>query len=380
MDLVRAVGLAGVDCAVVARPFEAPWWSRYTRARIPWQDPAAHAEELVRALAEFAAGSDEPPVLFYQDDPEMLAISRHREALSGLFRFLMPDPGLMETLADKAGFAVFAERLGLPVPRTRVVAPGDERAVSELDLRFPVIVKPVQHLATWAAARPSKAVAAADRGALTALVHELAGVVPRLVLQEHIAGPESRIESHHVYVDGSGAMAAEFTGRKIRTHPRAYGYSTAVEITDSAEVRQVGRDCVGRLGLRGVAKLDFKRDREGRLWLLEVNPRFTLWHLPGAVAGVNIPALVFADLTGRPRPSARPLRPGTTWCNIRQDFHARKADGLPVGRWAAWALRADARHALAWDDPLPFVAGVVGRRLVERATAAGRSRRRSCAR
>ena len=44
------------------------------------------------------------------------------------------------------------------------------------------------------------------------------------------------------------------------------------------------------LGLRGVAKLDFKRTAAGELVLLEVNPRFNLWHLPGAVAGVNLPA------------------------------------------------------------------------------------------
>ena len=43
-----------------------------------------------------------------------------------------------------------------------------------------------------------------------------------------------------------------------------------------------------RLGLKGLVKLDFKRADDETLHLLEVNPRFSLWHHLGAVAGVNL--------------------------------------------------------------------------------------------
>ena len=65
-------------------------------------------------------------------------------------------------------------------------------------------------------------------------------------------------------------------------------------------------DVVARLGFRGVIKLDFKEDeRDGCLYLLEANPRFNLWHHPGAIAGVNLPALVYSDLVspGSARPA-----------------------------------------------------------------------------
>ena len=44
-----------------------------------------------------------------------------------------------------------------------------------------------------------------------------------LLAQELIPGPESRIESYHVYVDEQGAIVGEFTGQKIRTKPSAFG-------------------------------------------------------------------------------------------------------------------------------------------------------------
>src|SRR5439155_1128342 len=83
-------------------------------------------------------------------------------------------------------------------------------------------------------------------------------------------------------------VMGEFTGRKIRTAPRRYGFSTYVEITDEDEVRRLGHSILERIGFSGVAKVDFKREpRTKRLYLLEINPRFNLWHHAGAAAGVS---------------------------------------------------------------------------------------------
>jgi D-aspartate ligase len=150
-----------------------------------------------------------------------------------------------------------------------------------------------------------KALCAENIEALQAVWPQLRATGLTLLAQEFIPGSEAKIESYHCYVDAERRFAGEFTGKKIRTYPLSYGHTTALEITDAADVRRIGRDIVERLQLTGVAKLDFKRDPQGNLRLLEVNPRFNLWHHPAALAGVNIPALVYADLTGSPRPGCR---------------------------------------------------------------------------
>jgi D-aspartate ligase len=111
---------------------------------------------------------------------------------------------------------------------------------------------------------------------------------------------------------------------------------------------------LSRLDLRGVAKVDFKRGPDGRLHVLEVNPRFTLWVHVGALAGVNLPQLVYADLTGRPRPAAKPARAGVTWRRA-SDVKAARALGIGRAQWLAAALRSDATAGFAWNDPLPLV-------------------------
>ena len=113
----------------------------------------------------------------------------------------------------------------------------------------------------------------------------------------------------------------------------------ALEITDADDVRRTGRAIVERLSLTGVAKLDFKRDPRGDLRLLEINPRFNLWHHAGAIAGVNIPALVYADLVGIPRPPVAPARAGVRWCRMWKDLPAARADGMPLDGVAAVGAR-----------------------------------------
>jgi predicted ATP-grasp superfamily ATP-dependent carboligase len=105
-----------------------------------------------------------------------------------------------------------------------------------------------------------------------------------------------------------------------------------------------------------VLKADFKRRPDDSLALLEVNPRFSLWHALGAKAGVNIPAFVLADLLGRPRPTARQARPGVTWCDPRADLDAARELGVSRARWLRWLLlECDVRSGSSIRDPLPFV-------------------------
>ena len=197
--------------------------------------------------------------------------------------------------------------------------------------------------------------------ALTSLWPRLAAAGITVLLQHLIPGPETCIESYHVYVDEDGETVGEFTGRKIRTWPLSHGDSTALVITDAPDVTAVGREAVRRLGLVGVAKFDFKRAPEGRLYLLEVNPRFTLWHHLGARAGVNIPAQVYADLVGLPRAAIRPARAGARWCKPWDDVRAARAAGISSLRWLLWALSCEATRVVAWDDPMPFIRGVLWR-------------------
>ena len=360
-DLLRALGLAGIPCVVVAAPGEPARYSRFARAVLDWADAWERPAELVELLERFAAAQAAPPVLFYEEDRELLLISRYRERLSRHFRFVVPDPVLVEDLVDKGRFQALARRLDLPVPAARVLDPSVDPV--PLDVQFPVALKPIVRRGDqWTPiGGAAKALRLDSPLALVSYWPRLAAAGIPVLLQQLIPGPETCIESYHVYVDDHGETVGEFTGRKIRTWPPAYGDSTALVITDAPEVTTLGRDLVRKLGLRGVAKFDFKRAPDGRLYLLEVNPRFTLWHHLGASAGVNIPALVYADLAGLPRARVQTARAGVRWCKPWGDVAAARAAGIPFLRWLPWALRCEVKRIVAWDDPMPLIRGTLWR-------------------
>ena len=356
MDLVRPLGLAGIPCAVVADSDSQAFYSRFTRTAVRWRgDFWEGTDRLLDDLVRFGAAQAERPILFYQQDSQLLFVSRNRERLAEAFRFVVPDSTLVETLVDKERFQALAEREGLPVPKARLVDPKTQPVYADLDLRFPVIVKPLGRRAAWSTlGDAAKAVAIENEHALSALWPQLAAAGMELLIQDMVPGPESQVESYHVYVDGAGDIVADFTGRKIRTFPLSCGRSTAVTTTAADDVAAMGRDLVRRLDLTGVAKIDFKRAPDGRLHLLEINPRFNLWHHLGAAAGVNLPALVYADLLGQPRPEPASARSGVCWCQPKRDWHAAKASGMSLSTWFRWALRCEAKSVFL-DDPLPYL-------------------------
>ena len=366
MDLVRPLGMAGIRCAVVAPPGDPTHYSRFTRAVLEWDDCWKHPDTLVNRLVRWAEGQPEKPVLFYEEDRDLLLVSRYRDVLAPVFRFVVPEATLVEDLVDKNRFQELAERLDLPVPPTRRIHPAGGSRPEDVDLRFPVILKQLtRQTERWVPiAGQAKALEIASAEELAELWPRLERSELELLAQEVVPGPETRIESYHAYVDEDGRILGQFTGRKIRTLPRERGYSTALEITDVPDVAALGREVLFRLGFRGVAKVDFKRAPSGRLYLLEINPRFNLWHHPAACAGVNLPALVYSRLTGAPVPGTPPKpTAGVTWSYLWYDVLAAREWEVPLGAWALWAARCHAKSAVHLDDPMPFMRGVALRKL-----------------
>jgi D-aspartate ligase len=369
LSLVRALGRANIPVAFASsRSDDLTRYSRYVHARIALPPLDEDPRGVVDALTAWAVAQDARPVLFYQGDEDLLLASRYRVDLARVFHLLLPDAELVEQSVDKIRFASLAERMGLPVAKTFVVKRGQSTARLEAWDVFPAILKPGSRIG-WddsdflrkaAYGRFQKALRVEDRAALDRLLPLLLGHEDGFLLQYAIEGEEDRVQSYHAYVRPSGEIAAEFTGRKVRTSPRAFGMSSCVEISDDGEVARVGRDIVARLAFHGVVKLDFKRDqRDERLYLLELNPRFSLWHHLAAVAGVNIPALVYQDLvmpwSTRARPSR--ARAGARWMAGRKDLRSfrehRAAGVLSLGEWLMEVARIDVNEDLSFRDPLP---------------------------
>lgn len=383
ISLVRALGRSGLPVMLASsepRPPAAS--SRYCAGVLSTPSFVDEPEAAVHAIVAWASEQQVRPVIFPQGDHDLLALSRQRDLVTRQAHLVLARAELVEDLVDKLRFAALASHLGLPVPPT-VTLRRDQRLDEHLARwsHFPCVLKPATR-SRW----DGSALQMHDEGTPKALRvetrQELERIAPLVrahetdcVLQAAIEGGEQQILSYHAYVRSNGELAAELTGRKVRTVPRTYGFSTCLDVVHEPEVIEVGRDVLRTLGLTGVMKMDFKRDvRDGRLYLLEVNPRFNLWHHPAAVAGVNIPALVYDDCVhpGSSRPPQRLPRP-VRWLGARGDLRAlpeyRRAGELTIGGWLRDLVTADVNEDLFLRDPLPGLlelASRAKRRLGER--------------
>lgn len=372
LNMVRCFDGTGLRTVLVGSdPDDLKFHSRSGRSHLiadPRTEPKRAVEDLV-ALGRELPGR---PALFYDSDPMLVLISRNRALLERYYRFRMPEPELVEALASKVEFDGLAKRLALPVPKTvlsRDVRSGEEAAAR---LTLPCMFKPVSH-AGWyssdivveAGAKPFKALLAETREQFLTLWEKMTRFDRDFVIQEYVPGRDNCIYSFHAYLDERSRPLGYFVGQKLRTYPKTSGVSTYLELTHDAEVQRLGLGILSKMRFVGPVKLDFKKDEtRGRFYLLEMNPRFNLWHHLGAACGINLPRIAYEDLFNRSKAPATEYRTGVRWLSFGNDARAFLRDYRPDGeltlaQWL-WSLRSKKIHdVFSWRDPQPFGAWLV---------------------
>ncbi len=363
LNLVRAVGLAGLRPLVISRnPHTAR--SRYAAGSAKITPAVESLEQSAEDLLTLGDRLSNRPVLYFSNDAHLLLVSRYRGPLLKRFRFLLPDAQLIEDIVDKRRFHTLATRYCLPVPGTLIVEVA-ARDVPEPPWGYPCIVKPASRVGWYESgimgSVPHKAFRARDRSELSALTERLRNGGRAFFLQEFVAGGDDEIYSYHAYRDEAGRTLASFVGRKVRTYPIHTGRSTCLELSDRANVAAMGEEILDRIALTGVVKIDFKRDpTRDRLYLLEINPRFNLWHYLGALSGVNLPGVAYRHLMGVWSGSLPRYRLGIRWVSVPMDLRASvslmRAGQLNLGAWLRSYTGPIAYNRFAWSDPMPVLA------------------------
>lgn len=364
LNVLRALGLAGIPVIVASPEPDAPVLvSRYCAAHLALP-PFERREAVLEALLDAGEGLREalgkPVPLFYTSDDTLDLVQSEREALGRCYRFLLNDPLAAESMIEKERFVSFAARRGLPVPRQL-----DWNTLAQHD--GPVIVKPKSRIAWDESPVYRRLFGGAgkarifENGAAARANPVAAQLASELAFQEYLQGGDRDLWSFHGFAAEDGEVLAWFIGRKIRTWPALTGFSSYLELACDDKLAALGCQIAARAPLKGVFKLDFKRDRRtGRFVLLEINARFNLWHYPAAKSGINLPQVAYRYLVHGEKPAAISGTRRYRWLAFSLDWRAFKelrAKG-DLG-WATWlwslASAPKVYDLFAWSDPLPFV-------------------------
>ncbi|MFH1017353.1 MAG: hypothetical protein V1798_04115 [Pseudomonadota bacterium] len=368
VGIVRSLGDVGIPSIVVSEHEENPmFWSRRCVARAVMPSPRDFPADAARAISEAAREFPDRPVVMTGRDPDALIVSRNREDFSRHMRIKTAPAELMETLTDKRKFADLAERNGIPTPRS--FAPADVEELMRLseELSFPCLLKPhAQEL--WRrddmytiVGRWKKAYLARDHADLVRAWTEISKIDRRFLIQEYIPGGDDTIFELQAYCDRPGHVAGFFLDRKIRTFPAFFGQGCYIRSWRDPAIEKVAVEALEKIGYLGPANIDVKRDpTTGKVAVLEINPRFSLWCHLASRCGVNLPHAMYNDCTGLPLPRLVQKPTETRALHAYFDFLSYR-QYRKTGEWSFFSWIGSLLYLrmtfYRWDfrDPLPLI-------------------------
>ncbi len=195
---------------------------------------------------------------------------------------------------------------GLAVPKTQAIESVEDLRAFAAQARFPCLIKPM-HFREWQHFAPghplyNQKIALADTAAELEAQYRLAEqVTPAVVLQEIIEGPDTaKLVYLSCYGRGSKRLGHCIV-RELRTDPIYFGSASVCEPIDDPETDALCDAFFRSVGYEGLCELEVKRDtRDGKVKLIEANPRYSVTADAGPYAGVDLGWLHYLDLIGEP--------------------------------------------------------------------------------
>jgi D-aspartate ligase len=359
LAVARSLGRAGIPVGGIAwHPYDFGLRSRYLDRRhtVPYGDDDA----VLAALREEAA--DERVVFFPERDENVEFVLEHWDEVRAVVDFPLPDDAeAVRRLRRKDVLPRVAAEAEIPSPAT-VLADGDD-AVRAAALRPPLVVKAAEGQ-EYALAFGHKAVVARDVDEALTAVRVASDRGFRTIVQEVVPDSHDRIYSLLTYIGRSGEPLVTLVGRKVRQGPLHFGTSAVFEVDYEPNVLESGLRLLRTAGYTGIAHVEFAHDpRDGRFQLLEVNTRLPVWAALAANRHLDLPKLVYDDLTGKEVAPLPTFRDRLTWIYLAKDVWvslemARRRELRARDFASRYLRRRKARAVFARDDPWPAVASL----------------------
>jgi len=334
--VIVCLAAAGVPAHVLALGARSP--SRFSRRRASFHTrESAGDEAYLKAIRRALEKTGADVVLAVKEETVRL-LAAHPEALPETVRVgFVPSVEAFDQVVDKGRLAVFLAGHGLSHPDTLLCTGDDafEEGISRLV--FPVLLKPVhgrfgeriRRFETCAALRPFLRTHACPPGTFIAQ-----RFVPGFDIDCSVLCREGQVLAHTIQ-------------QGIISRRKPFAPPAGIAFVAHAGVLSVTRRLMRTLRWSGVAHVDLRCDPEGRVWVIEISPRYWGSLLGSLAAGVNFPYLACLSALGRSfePPAYRPVRYVAAGAALRAWMPPRSLRPTLAWRETEWP------HILR--DPLP---------------------------
>jgi D-aspartate ligase len=258
----------------------------------------------LRAMIDFARTMGNKPALISSSDHYVSAIATYADPLAEHY-ILSPGASLQGLLADKQTQYALAHQHGMPMPRTKFATCLDEVTAFCDEASFPCLIKPT-HFRVWQRFPQGHPLAfmkvsiAADADRLLANYRLASEVDGHVILQEIIQGPDTAKRVYLSCYDRDSRRFAHAMFRELRCDPIGFGPATISEPVEDEQTDAVCDRFLRSIGYAGICEIEMKWDeRDGKVKLIEANPRLSGGGDAAPYAGVDLCWLHYLDLIGQ---------------------------------------------------------------------------------
>jgi predicted ATP-grasp superfamily ATP-dependent carboligase len=356
LGVVRSLGRRGIKSVVIDNTPRSAWCSRYVAQRLPWPG-SLNSPEFVKFLQAIAEKYGlQNWLLFPTQDEAVEMVALNREQLAQTYQLVTPAWDVVRWAGDKRLTYQMAEELGVPYPRTWY--PKHEEELADLQLPFPVILKPAISV-NLQYSMHVKALPVHDHAELLAHYRIMAGIIApeEIMVQEIIEGGGQTQVSVATYCK-NGVVLMQMTARRTRQYPIDYGLgSSFVEAVPVPLIGEYAEKLLNFMRVSGMVEVEFKQDPHDQQYkLLDINIRPWGWHTLCIACGLDFPYIEYCDVVGEKLPASQP-RYDYRWVRIITDIPAglqeiRTGRTTPVAYIRSLFGKND-YSVLDWRDPLP---------------------------
>ncbi|AMR33629.1 biotin carboxylase [Mucilaginibacter sp. PAMC 26640] len=240
--------------------------------QIPY--PSAGSEALAQRL-QFIQGKENMSVLIPNFDAELHNFIKISAALRVMgIQTCLPSHKQLNA-CSKPNLAAFGNQHNLYVPETRTILKADDLHIAGEELNYPMVVKGKFYEAE---------VVHNSVQAVNAFYRLSAKWGTPIMAQQFIKGTEINVAG---LADGKGTIISAVPMRKLYITDKGKAWA-GITIADEKLIAIAQQFAAGS-GWNGGFELELMQDKKGKLFIMEINPRFPAWVYLTAAAGQNQP-------------------------------------------------------------------------------------------
>ncbi len=320
LGVIRSLGPMGVPLiAIYYEKNDMGFLSKHVTEAILAPHPEKQEQEFIDILLS-CKNRFGKSLIIPTDDATLYVVAKHKATLEKEHLVACSGWDVALKFLDKKHTYAVAEAIGVAAPRTWVPRSREEVREFCAQIGFPCLIKPCySHRYFERFRKKLEKVGTLGEAVIEYERAKKAGI--EVMIQEFIPGEDTDGANYNSYFV-HGHPLAEFTARKVRLSPRAFGVPTAVSSKQIPEIIEPGRQIIKALGLQGYSCTEFKKDaRNGRYTLMEVNGRYNRSTLLANRCGLNFPWIDYQHLVLGRQGEVAPWRENVYWIDEFRDIY-----------------------------------------------------------